>query len=50
MSGRAKGLQQRRNKNVRIENDANHDPGCSRDWCRALRAAEISASISSIES
>ncbi len=41
---------ERRNKDIRIEDDANHEPGYSRDSWRPLRAAEISASICSAES
>ena len=43
-------LEQRRNNDVRIENNPDHEPGCDRDSRRAFRAAAISASISSIES
>jgi len=47
---RPKELQQRGNDDVRVENNPDHAPGCGLASRLALRAAAISASMSSMES
>ena len=50
LSGRTERLQQRRDNNIRIENDPDYEPGCNPVSRRAFLALAISASISSMES
>ena len=50
LGGWPEGLEESRDDDVGVENDPDHVPGCNRDSRRALRAAAISASISSEES
>jgi len=47
---RSKGLQQSRYEDIGVNDYPDHEPGCCRDSRWALRAASISASISSVDS